>query len=204
MHEWRRSLPIRIVVPGAPKAWERAGHRIARKRDGRQFVSSYTPAQTRREQSNIRAFAHKAMDDRPPLTGPIELRFVAYMPIAASWSKKKQADALADRIRPTGTPDLDNCMKQVDSFKELVWRDDAQVTDAMLWKRYSDRPRLVIEVYALECRAVENLLVEKLPPKTRTSLEASMREAIAMLPEENGERRSFLSKWESIIRGLEI
>ena len=148
---WVAGEPIRIVVPGPPKAWERAGHRIVTTKTGAQFVSSYTPTQTRHEQSFIRAMAYKAMDGRNPLTGPVDLRIVAYMPIAVSWSRKKQAAALADQIRPTGTPDWDNLGKSVcDAIKGVCWRDDSQVTDPRgPYKRYSVSPRLVIEIREL-------------------------------------------------------
>lgn len=147
---WVLSDPIRIVVPGPPKAWQRAGHRIVTARDGRQFVSSFTQSQTRLAQANVRSIAYAAMGDRAPLTGAIDCRIVAYMPIPESWSKRKKAAALADQIRPTGKPDRDNLEKLVaDAFKEVVWRDDSQITDGPTWKRYADKPRLVIEVREL-------------------------------------------------------
>lgn len=148
---WVASEPIRLVIPGPPKAWERAGHRIVTTKTGAQFVSSYTPAQTRHEQSFIRAVAYKAMDGHNPLKGPIDLRIVAYVPIGESWSKKKRAAALADEIRPTGKPDWDNLGKSVcDAIKGVVWNDDSQVTDPRgPYKRYSDQPRLVIEIREL-------------------------------------------------------
>lgn len=151
---WVLSEAIRIVVPGPPKALERNRHRIVNKKTGEQFVTNYLPTKSRAESSAIRRFAFFAMGKRPPFTGPIDLRFAAYLPIAASWSKKKRAQALADEIRPTGSPDFDNILKLLsDSFKELVWRDDKQVTDCKGGKRYSDRPRLVIEVRELTWEA---------------------------------------------------
>lgn len=147
---WVRSEPIKVTIPGPPKALERNRHGIVKRRDGTQFVANYLPAKSRAESSAIRRFAFDAMGDRPPLDCPIDLRFVAYMPIAESWSKRRRADALADRIRPAMGIDVDNILKLLaDSFKELVWRDDRLVTEVSGWKRYSDRPRLVVEVRAL-------------------------------------------------------
>lgn len=141
---------IRIVVPGVPKAWQRAGHRIVTpKGGGKQFVGSFTQANTRSEQGVLRMFAVQAMGRKPPFTGPIDLRIAVYLPIARSWSKRKQADARADRIRPTGTPDFDNFIKQIDAFKQIIWVDDSQVTDQACWLRYSDNPRIVFEIRPL-------------------------------------------------------
>jgi Holliday junction resolvase RusA-like endonuclease len=137
---------VRIVIPGVPKAWERAGHRIARTGDGKQFVSTYTPAQTRSEQGAMKLFANRAMEGRPPLDGAIDLRLCAFMPVPRSWSGRKQQAALSGEIRPTGKPDADNLLKQVDALTGIVFRDDAQITEATVWKRYSDQPRMVIEV----------------------------------------------------------
>lgn len=147
---WTTGELIRIVVPGPPKALERNRTRIVNTKDGRQFTTNYLPAQSRNGQAIIRDFAMRAMGSRAPLEGPIDLRLVAYMPIPASWSKRKQAAALADQIRPVGKPDWENLAKMCDGLNGVVWRDDSQVTDpAGPWKRYSDRPRLVIEVRAL-------------------------------------------------------
>jgi Holliday junction resolvase RusA-like endonuclease len=147
---WTASEPIRIIVAGPPKPWKRAGHRIVTTRDRRQFVSTYTPADQRKEQTSIKQIASLVMGNRPPLDGAIELRVVAYMPVPASWSQRKQAAALADQVRPTGRPDFDNLAKGLaDSFKGIVWRDDTLVTEASVWKRFSDRPRIVAEVRLL-------------------------------------------------------
>lgn len=50
-------------------------------------------------------------------------------------------------------------------------------------------------------RVIEHL--ETLDPKTRKDLEASMREAMS-LGEKTVDRKSFLSKWEKIIKGIEL
>ena len=147
---WVASEPIRIVVPGPPKAQGRQRHRIVEKRDGSRFVANYMPTQTAQTQSTIRAFAAVVMGNRPPIDGTVELRMVAYMPIPASWSKKKQAAAIADQIRPTGRPDFDNISKAVaDSVVGICLRDDAILTDVAIWKRYGVSPRLVLELRSL-------------------------------------------------------
>lgn len=147
---WLMGDPIKITIPGPPKALERNRHGIVKRRDGSQFIANYLPAKSRAESSAIRRFAAEAMSNQAPLDCPVDLRFAAYLPIAASWTKRKQADALSGRIRPSVGIDIDNILKLLaDSFKELVWRDDRQITDVSGWKRYSDRPRLVVEIRPL-------------------------------------------------------
>lgn len=144
---WVTGELIKITVPGQPKAWERAGQRIVDTSDGGRFVSNFTPSKQRREQNMIRDLAHRAMDGRSPFDGPIELKFVAWMTIPASWSRKRQEMALTDQLRPTPKPDLSNLIKLCeDAMSKIVFRDDSLITDGHLWKRYSDRPRLDIRV----------------------------------------------------------
>lgn len=138
---------IKIIVPGVPKPWKRAGHRVFTPAGKKAFVTSFTPAETRSEQGVLRMFAVQAMRGLPPFAEePIDLRIAVYLPIAPSWSKKKQAAARGGQIRPTGTPDFDNFIKMIDAFKGIVWRDDSQVTDQACWLRYSDSPRIVFEI----------------------------------------------------------
>ena len=138
---------IRIVVPGTPKPLERNRHRIITPKGKPAFVGNYLPAKSRNEQAVIRDFAARAMEGRPPMEGPIDLRLAVYLPIPASWSKKKQQAARDGTIRPTGRPDFDNFVKLAcDAVKDIVLRDDAQITDAAIWKRFSDEPRIVIEL----------------------------------------------------------
>lgn len=147
---WTAGEPIRISLLGQPKALEKHASRIVNARDGRQFINNYLPARSRDEQNAIRDLAHRAMDGRPPIDGPVELKFVAYMAIPASWSLKRQRMALNDQLRPTARPDLSNLVKLCeDAMLKIVIRDDSLITDCHLWKRFSDRPRILIEVRPL-------------------------------------------------------
>jgi Holliday junction resolvase RusA-like endonuclease len=61
------------------------------------------------------------------------------VPVAPSWSRKKRQAALAGALHPTGKPDLDNCVKLLmDALNGILWRDDAQVTDIAVIKRYAE------------------------------------------------------------------
>jgi len=151
---------IRFVVPGTPRSKLRARHRalirggqIVLSKKGNPVILSYTPKQTGEEEFAFRMIAAAAMEGRRPFEGEIELKLCAYRRIPESWSKKKQADARADRIRPTPKPDIDNTMKLIDGMKGVVWIDDAQITDAHIFKRYSDTPRIVVEVRQLDLAA---------------------------------------------------
>ena len=138
---------IRFLMPGLLHGKQRARHRVARTKTGQQFVSTYTPAQTRREEGEVGLFAAAAMQGRAPLEGPIDLRVCIFLPVPASWSGVKRARAILGTILPTGKPDIDNLLKQVlDGINGRVFRDDAQVVSVAAWKRYAETPRVVVEV----------------------------------------------------------
>lgn len=140
---------VLIVVPGAPKGYGRRRTRIATNKAGASYVQGYTPPATQTESAAIRLFASRAMGGRAPFAEAVELTILACFPIPASWSKKRQRMAADGELRPTGKPDWTNIARFEDALKGIVWRDDALVTDAFVFKRFSDRPRLVLQVRAV-------------------------------------------------------
>jgi Holliday junction resolvase RusA-like endonuclease len=135
---------MRIVI-------ELAGEPVGKGRA--RFVRStgraFTPQHTRRYESHLRLAAQEAMACRPLLDGPLEMTIRVFIPIPASWSGKQRDLARRGLRMPTGRPDYDNYGKLAsDALNAVVFRDDAQVVDCFISKRYSDRPALVIEIDA--------------------------------------------------------
>ena len=130
---------LSIRVPGNPIGKARA--RILR--TGR----SYTPAPTKAWEASAALIAKAARQAAAPVHGPLYLYVVAWMPIPASWSKRKQADALSGKLRPVVKPDADNILKIVgDALTKVVWNDDAQVVEASVRKAYARDTGVVIHV----------------------------------------------------------
>lgn len=132
---------LMITVPGAPRG-KRAGHVGVIRGKGMIF----TDPKTRSEMAVIRHMAAEAMNGRPPYDGAVILRMCAYRPVPTSISNKKRELALAGRLFPTTKPDYSNYAKMEDALNKIVWVDDAQVVSAVIHKRYSENPRLVIEI----------------------------------------------------------
>src|SRR5690606_41537232 len=104
-------------------------------------VRMFTPGKTKDYEQLVQAEAIKAMMGKPPIVGPVELRLNLACSVPASWSKAKRAQALAGEIVPTKKPDIDNAVKAVcDALSGIVWRDDVQVTDLIVRKRFSESP----------------------------------------------------------------
>jgi Holliday junction resolvase RusA-like endonuclease len=128
-----------IELAGEPKG-------KGRPRFSRKGGFAYTPQPTRNYEAALRYAGQIKMADAAPIEGALKVEVLAAFPVPQSWSKIKQARAYAGTLRPTGRPDLDNVLKMLDGLNGVVWRDDAQIVDARIVKRYSDRPRLRIEV----------------------------------------------------------
>ncbi len=109
-----------------------------------------TPDKTRTYEAQLRYAAQERMGQRDPTPHPVRVNVTARFPIAASWSKKKQAAARSGEIWPCTKPDIDNVCKTLDSLNGIVWVDDKQIVVATIRKIYSDRPGMTIEVDSLE------------------------------------------------------
>jgi len=108
-------------------------------RNGRAFA--YTPKKSADYESTIAAHCPNS-----PLQGPIALDLQFGIPIPASWSKRKKADAVANIVRPTSRPDIDNYIKAVmDAVNGLAYHDDAQVVSLFAKLVYSESPHVHLE-----------------------------------------------------------
>lgn len=144
-------LSIDFVIPGDPKGKGRARSRIAKAKDGRQFVTHYTPSGTVEYENLVRMAAHEAMNGRAPTGFPCRVTVIACCSVPASWSKKKQQKAHLGEVFPTGKPDLDNVSKAVlDGMNRIVFTDDKLVCSLTVTKHYSATPRVEVMVRELD------------------------------------------------------
>lgn len=136
------SFAISFVIPGAPVG--KARPRVTRN-------GTYTPKKTRAYEHDVRLLARAAFGAAPPLDEAIHLDLVVYLPIAASWSKRKQAAARSGELQPIKKPDLDNLEKAVtDACNGIVYVDDAQIVEVVKAKRYSDTPHVWVRITSLD------------------------------------------------------
>jgi Holliday junction resolvase RusA-like endonuclease len=136
------SEPLTIRVPGEIRGKGRP--KFSRAGGGR----AYTDSKTMVAENWVRACAIEQVG-QPCLEGPLMLSMSITVAIPPSWSKRKQADALAGIVRPTGKPDLDNTTKLVaDALNNVVWKDDSQIVGMSVSKCYGTEPGAVLEVQA--------------------------------------------------------
>lgn len=136
---------ISFIIPGTPVGKGRP--RFAKRGN---FVQTFTPEKTANYENLVKVKAEQAMAGRQMIDGPVEVSIRLIVTPPASWSQKKQREALEGRIFPTSKPDIDNVLKGImDACNEIVWKDDKQAVDVRVVKRYGQVARASVEVRAL-------------------------------------------------------
>lgn len=140
------TFSLSFTVPGAPVA---KGRPRLSNIGGK--ARAFTPAKTVRYEQLVALAAQQAMDGRAAVRDvPLVVRVVAYVPIPASWSARKQAAATAGTVKPISRPDADNFLKAgLDGMNGVVFHDDAQVVHVVVAKHYSLTPGMEISVAEL-------------------------------------------------------
>ena len=129
---------VTIEVEGPPVA--KARPRVTRR-------GAYTPARTREYEGQVALAARLALGGHAPFNGPLFTMVEVHLPVPRSWSKKKQAAALAGDLLPTSRPDLDNVVKSaLDGCAGIVFINDSQVVECAAVKSYKHTPKLTITV----------------------------------------------------------
>ena len=140
----RLVVELRGVKPGAK------GNSKQILRFGTRLKVVSTTKDREKEQNLVALLHHHPLRPPVPLEGHLRLDATAIFPIAASWSKAKQAQARAGTLRPASRPDRGNCLKLAeDALEQAGWvRDDSMIVEGDVAKRYDDVPgwRFVLTV----------------------------------------------------------
>lgn len=141
---------ICFTIPGEPQG-------KGRPRVGRvgPHVRMFTPAKTAAYEGLVAHAAQSAMAGRALLQGACRIELDVVCTVPASWSKRKQSEALYGLIRPTKKPDADNVLKAIcDGINGVVWADDTQAVDVTLRKRYGPVPGVWVWVSEVPAQPV--------------------------------------------------
>ena len=140
---------IEFSIFGDPVPYARAGSFGKRR---------FTPAKQRDYMLHVRSVAFETMISAGALIfeGPLKMSVVCVYEIPASWSKKRRAEAFWKDSRP----DADNLAKSImdcigtneslaatDKLPPaIVYKDDAQIVQLEVEKRYGETARVVVAV----------------------------------------------------------
>ncbi|MFG0353549.1 RusA family crossover junction endodeoxyribonuclease [Pseudomonas sp. zbq_5] len=141
--------PVQFLVPGEPVGKGRmrltTRHGIAR---------MHPTDRTIAYEGLIAMAGAQAMGDRSLLECPVMVEMRIVLAIPQSMSKKRKAMAIAGELFPTKKPDMDNVIKAIyDGLNGVVWKDDVQVVDAFVRKRYGEVPGVHVRIVPLEAAA---------------------------------------------------
>lgn len=109
---------------------------------------AYDPSKKEREmiQWRIKPYAPK-----DPLLGPVKLRLTFYFPVPKSTSGVRRRQMLNHVIHHIKKPDADNCAYLItNAMKNIFYRDDSQIIDLHIHKRYGHEPKTVVEITPIE------------------------------------------------------
>lgn len=123
--------PLTVRVHGEPKGQPRP-RAFAMKGKARM----YDPGTAEGWKASVAHAITTARGDQPPMDGAVCLRATFIMPRPKYLLKRSSPPG---RLPHTSKPDADNLLKAVmDAMTQIgVWRDDAQVSETLVLKRYA-------------------------------------------------------------------
>ena len=143
-----------VTIPGEPEGKKRP--RYSRK-TGVMYTPSETVAYEKKVQAMFWAQGGKKMHDVKTLADqdgkprecvvPLKVEIWAFIKPPETAPMWKKGLMRLNSILPTKKPDIDNIGKIIlDGLNKAAWRDDSAVTDLIIHKRFSDEPRVVVEI----------------------------------------------------------
>lgn len=147
---WKKStIKFTINHPPAPKRTPEI--RVVKKWSAKKKRHMHIPVPYPNKEtvaaSNTIATLASIYKPSTPWEGPLAIKATFYRRIPGTWSGKKKVMAEDGVHVPTSKPDNDNYMKMLgDALEGLFYKNDSQIIDNVLSKRYSKDPRIEIEL----------------------------------------------------------
>lgn len=133
-----------FIVMGTPVAKGRP--RFARRGN---WVQSYTPEKTVNYENLVKLSYSQYSGIK--FIGAIRAEIQAYFPIPKSVSKKKRLEMMCNAEKYIKKPDNDNIAKAIlDALNGIAYDDDSQITELLVTKAYSDKPRAEVKLIGLD------------------------------------------------------
>ena len=108
---------------------------------------TYTPKKTKDYEDSIKKQLIEQGAEPFEKEAPLKVEVTFYKGYLKSWTKKQVFQAEDGSLLPVKRPDLDNYVKAIlDGANGLLWHDDSQIVDLLMYKRYDKTPRVEIKV----------------------------------------------------------
>ena len=129
---------IIITIEGKPNPWQ------APRRNGNHY---YSPNNLEKEQAKWQV---KAQINNNLIEGPVKITALFFFTVPKQTSKIKTTQMLNNVIHHIKKPDLDNCTKfLLDCLKGIIFKDDNQVCELEVKKRYGLEAKTMIQIINL-------------------------------------------------------
>lgn len=144
----------KIIVYGSPSTWSRV------KRG--KFGERYNDPKMIVYQNRISDSFFSLLPKWKPVDQPVFIEALAFFPIPNTMPKYLKAIAETEELPYHHAPDADNLMKNVcDALQGIAFGNDSRVTDILLRKRYSPRPRMEINIHFPEPLSQKKKVVDE-------------------------------------------
>lgn len=107
---------------------------------------TYTPTKTANYETLVKYIFSNKFKNFKPMEGIVKAKIIAEFSVPKSYSKKKKNELLATGSY-TKKPDCDNIAKIIlDSLNGLAYKDDSQIAELLVIKKYSEQDRVIVEL----------------------------------------------------------
>lgn len=113
------------------------------------YVVAYTPSKTKKYENTLRSYMTNVMQVRDIYKKAIDVEInIEIIPPKTKINTKKSKELfLMGELYPTVKPDIDNYAKAIlDAMNGIVFRDDAQIINLNITKRYSQTNNIIVKV----------------------------------------------------------
>ncbi|EEV4788417.1 RusA family crossover junction endodeoxyribonuclease [Listeria monocytogenes] len=118
-------------------------------RNAGNFVQTYDPPKSKEYKKKIANVA-KMYAPGTPISTPIKIKLIFFVPIPKSKSKVWKQRAVLGQEFPAVRPDIDNFTKAVlDALNGIMFSDDGKIVELIAYKRYSYLPRTEVSITEL-------------------------------------------------------
>ena len=139
---------LEIIIPGEPCAQGRPRFAVVRGR-----AVAFDPAKSKNYKNFVKVLAMEAIEKQSWKYNELPLAFeiVVWQSIPKSKTKKFREAAAIGKEYPTVKPDVDNVAKTImDALSGVVYKDDKQVVDLLIKKRYTEaEPHVIVTIEVL-------------------------------------------------------
>lgn len=132
-----------FLIPGKPKGKDRPRFNTTTK-------AVHTTSATKAYEQTVRwSYISATSAENRMHTGQIRVEIDAVYAVPVSWAVAKKKQAYDGEITP-GKPDCDNIAKAVlDALNGLAYKDDAQVTELIVKKRYGEKAHVAVRIESI-------------------------------------------------------